>query len=234
MTKKLIFTYCFILMALIAGCNESTPLEVSTEMNAEMNLEQNTAYLLTKNEARLALLNMMDKYDKELEVFFKIGAEIEEKISQATIKVKEEAAAKEKELIEMIEDKEELQQALQKNREETEENILDVLDRYYIIRCAELRNIQHEEDEEEESPFIDPDEKVSFDKLFEEYVVIEIDNRKNPEHNGDWVCDLKAGWFEKSTATQYFANTVRGHFRKNKNNEWVATIVSFTGGDILP
>ena len=77
-------------------------------------------------------------------------------------------------------------------------------------------------------------ENVDFDKLFDEYVVIEIKNRENFEDNGNWECDLKAGWFRKSTSTEYFSNTVTGRFRKDKNDEWVATIEWFEGGDRMP
>ena len=67
-------------------------------------------------------------------------------------------------------------------------------------------------------------EDVDRDKLFEDYVVITITQVKNPEDSEDWECDLKAGWFRKSS----FSHSVTGRFGKNKiTGEWVATIMSW-------
>jgi len=220
----------FLMILLVQGCQEPTTSHIDhditvTEMTSDLQsneLHYENDYLLTKDEAKQALFEMAIKEEEARRILSNIGMKEHETI----LKIDEENKRKEKELMEMAEQGEDVEQSLLELRKNHNEQVRTVFTHYNTV-TREFKLARARKREFEDIEFGD----VEYDKLFEDRVLITIIRKSSPERSGDWECDLKNGWFQKSTSHAYFGNTVTGRFWKDRHGEWNATILSFSGGD---
>jgi len=210
--------------------------EAKYELIINRSKEENEVALKIWDEYRRKskeLLEMMVKEEAIRERIFKLWDE-ENNAGSKFWEQYEEYRRKEKELLEMTEYHEDVEQSLEELRAKRGEQLDNLSSRSSAVYVAYRENklVENERGKKEWLETTKFNEDVDRDKLFEDYVVITITDSTHPERNGNWECDLKAGWFRKSTTHAYFGNTVHGRFGKNKTTgEWVARITSFSGGD---
>ena len=220
-----------IIFSLLQGCQRQISEDYENTMEiSKMNEDDN---LLTKEEARQALLEMFTKHETISEALSKIRDEEIETLR----KIGEEYRRKEKELLEITEHHEDVEQVLKELREERDEQKQKTISHYTTLIYDDKWEAYNDQ-EFDDMDYTDVNlDKIfeDYDKLFEDYVTITITEVKNFERSGDWECSLKTGWFRKSVVSTYIFitengrsfNAVHGRIRKNKNGEWVATIEAY-------
>ena len=207
----------FLMILLIQGCQEPTTSNIDneilvTEMTSDLQCNEfhnEKDWLLSKEEAKRALLGMIAKEEVRNNALSNIRKEQKE----AILKIWEENDRKEKELLETMEPGEDLEQLLQKLWDETDEQLRKVFSHYvgkYV--SIETTNWGYQEDE-----------IWDYAEFFEGYVVIVIPTPTiYPLPDGDWECDLKNGFFRRFVRRLHGDTVVYGRFKKDENDQWKA------------
>ena len=225
MTRTSLYTL-LLFIPLIQGCQRQPSEDHVNKMEvSKMNEGDN---LLSKEEARKALLDMLAKEEVRRETLSKIWNEE----SDTQRKIRDEYLRKEKELLETTKFNEDVEQALRELTVERDKQYRNASSHYGSVEDKFLKEERDRKEKERlEMEEFNEDAKYDkllfkdYDKLFEDYVVISITEISNTKRRGDWECDLKTGWFRKSGVPGYYYfdsddlgrcfNAEHGRFRKN-------------------
>jgi len=220
MTKASLFLV-LIIVALIQGCQQqpSEDYEKEIEMNISKiqpdhecaELDDGDGNMLTEEEAKQALLWMIAKKEARSNALSAILREENE----AKRKIREEGERKEKELLEMTDDNADLEQSLQKLREETNAQTRKIIS-YYREKSMLVESTNKEFRDYTEA------RDTEYNMLFEDYVVITTPQINYPERNEKWECDLKEGFFRRLIHGIHGSFIEFGRFKKDDNGEWIA------------
>ena len=208
MTKKLLCVYLFMTM-LIIGCHESTLDKIDQTMDTEMNSTQNNEdWLLTEDEAKVALIKMQDNTEEEYR--------------------------REKK---MVEEAEEAERKWHRENEGTPPESLSVAV-YEASHYGLWDRIREQREIYEKYGDVDFDEHFQefIEIEYEyEYEIPQMNNKRM--YVCKWECDLKEGLFRIPVPKNHRGIPSYGRFIKDDNGEWTAIIVLIGGlsqGDRSP
>jgi len=210
-----------MIFPLVQGCQQhlSEDYESEIKMNiSNMQPDQQCTEFssengnrLTEEEAMRALLWMIAKKEARSKAL----ANVDNEKKEAMLKIMEENKRKEKELLEMVEHNEDLNESLQKLSDETDVQIREMIS-YYNEKYALVENTNKEFRDYAES------RDTEYNMLFEDFVVITTPQINYPERNENWECDLKEGLFRRLIHGIHGSFIEFGRFKKDDNGEWIA------------